>query len=586
MTMDPAKKQQNVIKVMIVGDSISHGREGDWTWRYRIWEWFQAQCIAVSFVGPYYGTVTANDPEPPRRPPLASERRPPPAFRSGGGYAAGVAPEFLANSDHHFAAWGRQVNQAKWLVAEQVAAHQPDICLVQLGFNDLGWRVTGPKDTLASMRTLIDQARSAKPDIKLAIANVPQRSDLPGREDLPLNTDIYNALLARWIPCWSSPESPIALVRLAENYSSRCPARNATYDGLHPNALGEYQIAQAFSRTLASAFSLGRGELAIPDRIPPRPLPTPTNFTAVSAPSGIVVTWDRVYGAYGYDLRIRLLSHHSGSGAGDWQVWRVPSNRYDTRYCVRGQVWEYQVRASAGDGAKSAWSGVVSAVADPATAPGPRDIVTRATAGGFVAEWKPPRPRNGCFQGEIDRYGVIVADADLPGNFPWVRGVKRERVEIEGLVIGHRYRIAVETWTTVGGGIPRSAYSVVVGRGVPPPPEIVRAVVVDDGEGVEISWPAHPDAAWACVWVQGKDAGRGGSFYRCETTVPGALSTSATERFVFKDFVQPADKYKFRVARGNGSDMSSWSGWADAVQELSLDRVDSLHIALRYRPVG
>lgn len=43
------------LKVMIVGDSITHGHEGDFTWRYRIWEWFRANNISVDFVGPYRG---------------------------------------------------------------------------------------------------------------------------------------------------------------------------------------------------------------------------------------------------------------------------------------------------------------------------------------------------------------------------------------------------------------------------------------------------------------------------------------------------------------------------------------------------
>jgi len=37
-----------------------------------------------------------------------------------------------------------------------------------------------------------------------------------------------------------------------------CPA---AYDGLHPNALGEYQIAQAFSKTLCEDFQLGGSPL-------------------------------------------------------------------------------------------------------------------------------------------------------------------------------------------------------------------------------------------------------------------------------------------------------------------------------------
>lgn len=44
------------LKYMIVGDSISHGMEADWTWRYRIWEWLTGQSYPVRFVGPYGGT--------------------------------------------------------------------------------------------------------------------------------------------------------------------------------------------------------------------------------------------------------------------------------------------------------------------------------------------------------------------------------------------------------------------------------------------------------------------------------------------------------------------------------------------------
>ena len=47
--------RQAAIKVMIVGDSISQGHEGDWTWRYRLWQWFQSEGVAVDFVGPYTG---------------------------------------------------------------------------------------------------------------------------------------------------------------------------------------------------------------------------------------------------------------------------------------------------------------------------------------------------------------------------------------------------------------------------------------------------------------------------------------------------------------------------------------------------
>ena len=44
------------ISMMVVGDSLSQGFEGDWTWRYRLWEWFDSQGLVVDFVGPFIGT--------------------------------------------------------------------------------------------------------------------------------------------------------------------------------------------------------------------------------------------------------------------------------------------------------------------------------------------------------------------------------------------------------------------------------------------------------------------------------------------------------------------------------------------------
>lgn len=51
-------------KLMIVGDSISQGMEGDWTWRYRLWEWLDSQHQDFEFVGPWTGTRQPPDPAP------------------------------------------------------------------------------------------------------------------------------------------------------------------------------------------------------------------------------------------------------------------------------------------------------------------------------------------------------------------------------------------------------------------------------------------------------------------------------------------------------------------------------------------
>lgn len=38
------------------------GREGDFTWRYRIWQFFKQNGIDVEMVGPYKGTVCISGP--------------------------------------------------------------------------------------------------------------------------------------------------------------------------------------------------------------------------------------------------------------------------------------------------------------------------------------------------------------------------------------------------------------------------------------------------------------------------------------------------------------------------------------------
>ena len=40
---------------MVVGDSISHGSAGDYTWRYRLWKHLTGNGVAVDFVGPRRG---------------------------------------------------------------------------------------------------------------------------------------------------------------------------------------------------------------------------------------------------------------------------------------------------------------------------------------------------------------------------------------------------------------------------------------------------------------------------------------------------------------------------------------------------
>lgn len=243
--------------------------------------------------------------------------------------------------------------------------------------------------------------------MKFAVANVPQRTSL-GRKDLPINTNTYNGMLAKAIPQWSTTQSPVALVQLRENYQCELDGCPAGYDGLHPNILGEFQIAQAFSRTLYSSFKYGKGPLVIPNPVPTRPLPIPSNFRVFSSPGGVTATWDPVYGSRGYEVQTRL---HSAS---NFSTGHVQTNRYDQGWPLKNGTYDIMVRASYGNTAQGQWTALGSAVAQPQTAPAPQNVMVHGTDTGVTITWDPPV---GPFANNIIEYVVILWDQDTPCAF-------------------------------------------------------------------------------------------------------------------------------------------------------------------------
>ncbi|KXJ86461.1 hypothetical protein Micbo1qcDRAFT_179986 [Microdochium bolleyi] len=57
------------------------------------------------------------------------------------------------------------------------------------GFNDLGLFVSGPEESLQSNQTVVGEARAARPNIMILLANMVHRTSIDGSADLPLNTD-------------------------------------------------------------------------------------------------------------------------------------------------------------------------------------------------------------------------------------------------------------------------------------------------------------------------------------------------------------------------------------------------------------
>ncbi|MFF5207102.1 GDSL-type esterase/lipase family protein [Streptosporangium sp. NPDC000396] len=285
---------------MIVGDSISQGLEGDYTWRYRLSQNFNKHDVLVRFVGPWAGTSVLPASQPSDYPARTAE----PVYT--GRYRPGI--DFRDN--RHYARWGRQLHEAKDNIKDAVAAYGPDYLMVELGFNDLAWGVSCPERLVADIEVFVRRARDANPDIRLLIANVVHRTPLSADPNLADIIDSYNRMLPCRLGALSTARSRIALVDLARDYDPHSDA----YDGLHPNNIGEFKIARAFADVFSSAF--GRGRIDFLDPVPhmtdPLPIAAPAGITVTPRGSHIAISWPHVFGASGYWLYWRDAT--SGKG--------------------------------------------------------------------------------------------------------------------------------------------------------------------------------------------------------------------------------------------------------------------------------
>ncbi|MER8093903.1 GDSL-type esterase/lipase family protein [Streptomyces goshikiensis] len=221
------------MRFMFVGDSMTIGRAGDYTWRYRMW-----QHLNATFGGPYkivgprcevYDTFADA--------PTSHE------------YAE---PGFPDHARRHLAGWGEGWQHMVPLIGPAARAGKADVLLVSLGLIDLGFYTDAPQ-TAANVRRFVEEARAGRPGIRMVllpvIPNVRAESDAPFADEVTR----FNELLAKAAADLSTDASPILLGARPSSYE----IHHDTYDGTHPNASGEHRIAGEFASVLHQAWGIG-----------------------------------------------------------------------------------------------------------------------------------------------------------------------------------------------------------------------------------------------------------------------------------------------------------------------------------------
>lgn len=220
------------MRYLFVGDSMTVGAAGDYTWRYRMWQHLCDLGQPFTVVGP--------------RTTLYDE-------------AAGAAvsteygdPLFPARARRHLAGWGEGWHHMVSLIGDAVREHRPDVLLISLGLIDLGF-YTDPGQTAVNVERFIAEARAAGPRLRMVLLPVipNTRAELdPGFADQCAE---LNTLLAKAVAEHDSPASPLLLASRPEGYDIQLH----TYDGTHPNEAGEHKLAAAFADSMYQAWDIG-----------------------------------------------------------------------------------------------------------------------------------------------------------------------------------------------------------------------------------------------------------------------------------------------------------------------------------------
>jgi lysophospholipase L1-like esterase len=308
-------------RIMIVGDSITQGSSGDYTWQYRLYEHLLADGVHPTMVGPY-GWLFNN---------VASVQ----------GDHSYADPNFEHAND---ATWGMALFREKDAIGGKVTKYRPDYLLVMLGLNDLFWFGFSQSVMAQNLASFIAAARAARPHIRIVFGLIPP--DIHQRKpSFAASVASYNRTITSTAARLSTTASPLAVAHDGAHISVAADL----WDGTHPNANGEIRIAAAFADALASRYHLGKVYPKPFPVLPTGPLTSPHLTVRPSKKVGqAVLSWTLSPGAGSYFIYIKDVTK------GDTTFNRLPlplpaaQNPWTAGLLTIGDTYAFKVQACKG----------------------------------------------------------------------------------------------------------------------------------------------------------------------------------------------------------------------------------------------
>lgn len=232
----------NDLRILPLGDSITHGvasrgADGGYSYRYRLWQAFVDSGESIDLLG--------------------SQDQP-----FGGNLNYPVYQGQIFDSDHE-GHYGWSSAEIRDQLPGWLDNYDADIALVHLGHNDW-WKsislgLSTYADTRQNLLDIIQILRGDNPEIAILLAQVvPSNPDQPpeGSSFPAAHIAMLNSMIPEIAATATTATSPVWIV---DQFTGFDPLV-MIYDGVHPNALGEQQMARTWFRGLvARGFLANRG---------------------------------------------------------------------------------------------------------------------------------------------------------------------------------------------------------------------------------------------------------------------------------------------------------------------------------------
>ena len=337
------------VRILLVGDSVTQGSAGDFTWRYRLSQHFAAQGTAVDFVGP------RND--------LFDN------VADTFGSSAYVDPAFDRD---HAARWGQSFDVQDVRVADLVHTYDPDVVVELLGVNDLTWGGASPQTVAQRLHAFETEAREVSPGVGLVLVRVPQTWFAGVPE--------FNELVEDVARDFDLPGAPATVASPDVGFEEG----RHTWDAAHPNAAGEVLIAAAVAD--AAAVQGVGVPYARPLPVVPLGPRTAPLLTVTPGDGRAELSWTRPPGATDEYIwtRDRTLEE-------PWQrlPWPAPGVAWTSSGLQNGHRYEFRLQPAKGSAVAEAdaMSNVVEVVPQPPAPPRVGQPTLTARWHALAASW-------------------------------------------------------------------------------------------------------------------------------------------------------------------------------------------------------